>query len=399
MSASSSTVTIGPPSTGTFQAGDQFTDALGSIFRCARTGSPGLWNAQTALGSLAIPANEIVFGTGPSIGSSPNLTYEEAGPNAGRLFINTLTGTTPIGSVSTTQATPAKVAIYGVTGVQASNAQGGDVDIWGGYGTVAGGTTRGGDVNIWGGNTGGGPTAIGGCVNIFGGDSAGVGGMVEIIGGGTGATGGAITIDGGPGAAQGGTVTIEGGTGASFAGLLTLRGGPSSGAGQGGGVLIEAGAAGTANNGALVQITGGVSGLTTGLGGAVLIDGGISGTVSGTGGDVQTRGGAGQGIGDGGTVFITGGQSGPGATGNGGDVRIGSGSPTSTSGDGGNVEITAREASGAGTDGGIRFLTGVGSTERFEIRGDGAWELAGVVGAAGLRLTSNGAGLPPTWQA
>ena len=127
---------------------------------------------------VAEDANQIVYGTGPDIDSDPDFTYTSAvDGNDGQLFINTITGTGSQGSVSST--TPAKVAIYGVRFLGVANGTGGDVDIWGGYGTSTAGIATGGNVNIWGGFAVG-PNAFGGDLNLLGGTGVTGAGDVNI---------------------------------------------------------------------------------------------------------------------------------------------------------------------------------------------------------------------------
>jgi len=78
----------------------------------------------------------------------------------------------------------------------------------------------------------------------------------------------------------------------------------------------------------------------------------------------------------------------------GGILALTAGAATGT-GTGGNVNITAG-TSPSGTNGSFRVTTN--AIERFEIRGDGGWEVGGSQGTAEQVITSNGSGTPPTWQ-
>lgn len=320
-------------------------------------------------GSVAEPADQIVFGTGASVTSDPDLTYVQAvNGNDGRFFLNTLTGIGPIPSVSTTQATPGRVAIFGVRGVQAAIALGGRVDIWGGYATVGTVSGTGGAVNIWGGNTGGGPAPqVGGAVNIIGGDTPGTanttGGKVDIIGG-SGRGGGAVDVDGGPGpGGTGGNLNLRGGDG-DTGGETRLEGGDGS-VNEGGRIFILAGIS-AGGNGASVAIEGSDAGGATSGGGQVSLQSGDGGATSGTAGSLLLYAGAAPGSGDGGLAELRGGAS---VSGNGGHVSIQSGDGV--------------------VDGSIKLV--IPATGDLQINTD--------PGAAGEVLTSQGAAVPPVWAA
>lgn len=82
-------------------------------------------------------------------------------------------------------------------------------------------------------------------------------------------------------------------------------------------------------------------------------------------------------------------------SGNGGSLTISAGAG-GTTGDGGNVNINGGTIT-SGTPGSVIIHTA--GTERLEIAGNGEWQVSGSVGTAGYALTSNGAGVSPTWQA
>lgn len=340
-------------------------------------------------GGGSAPANEIVYGTGPSIDSDADFTYvSTTNGNDGQFFVNTQTGIGAQGSVQST--TPAKVAIYGVTWPGGAGT-GGAVDIWGGY-AVSSADAVGGPVNIWGGYVGGGPVGTGGTVNILGGTAGGTGGNVNITGGGgsnagevnitggtstTGGPAGNVVITGGTctGQGDGGFVTITAGTGnpgngqpvtitASNAansgggpkpgGAITLNTGDggqgtSNIAGAGGNLVILLGdgaqnlqdlANNIAGAGGNINVTFGVGGYAENpTNGAGTADGGAAGSMTLTGAagggasltDGSSSGNATGGVGTSITIL----------SGNGGNSSITSGSGTSTAGDGGGIVLTA----------------------------------------------------------
>lgn len=96
----------------------------------------------------------------------------------------------------------------------------------------------------------------------------------------------------------------------------------------------------------------------------------------------------------GGYISITGGDA---TLGNGGEVQITGGNGGSGGSDnGGSITISSGSGASAGLSGVVTFSTN--GTSRLSIDGFGAWILGGSSGTSGQILTSNGAGLAPTWQ-
>lgn len=309
----------------------------------------------------------------------------------GKLFINTLTGTGPIGNI--VSATPGLVSIFGA-GSATLGVTAGNVEIWGGY-AAGGAPASGGAVRIWGGGGGGGP-AVGGDINLIGGEADGNPGDVTIIGGTAtvAGNGGAVQIDGAPGfgtgARMGGAVAISAGDGVDTGrgGDTNLLAGNGSTTGRGGIVTISAGIA-TSAIGGLVLINGG-SVQTTGVGGRIQLLTGDGGAASDAGGDIWLLVGQGNNVGASGNIYVNstdglapaalstespglvamfgiggqgvtagefeihGGLSQGGATGDGGNILLESGSTTATNGDGGDIFLTVGTGNGSGVDGAIR---------------------------------------------
>jgi len=83
MSAYSSNVTIGPPTSGRYQDGDTFTDATGTRFTCVSSGSPGRWDAlgenPTNFGWWQVPEGYSLhddFGMHIDLGGGVHITKE-----------------------------------------------------------------------------------------------------------------------------------------------------------------------------------------------------------------------------------------------------------------------------------------------------------------------------------
>ncbi len=230
--------------------------------------TPGLAFGDGDTGWFELSDDELTL----SVGGTVQQTFDVDG----KLFINTITGVGPIGSI--VSATPADVIIF-AAGSATAGVDGGNVDIWGGYANGTG-VPKGGDVRIWGGG-GGGSNPEGGDVNIFGGDAPGPGGDLVLRGGNTTASG------------VGGPVFITGGeSSSSFApGAVNITGGEAT--------------ANFTQAGGDVNITGGLSGSQdTAVGGAVTIAGGTSGATNGVGGDLNLNAGAGTGSGADGQVIV-----------------------------------------------------------------------------------------------
>ncbi len=199
-------------------------------------------------------------------------------------------------------------------------------------------------------------------------------------------TGIGITIEGdkGTGTGAGGAVTLLGGdpgatiTPPELGGRVNLL--TSTGAWSTGNIVLNTGNS-TAN--------GFQSGSVQILTGTAVAAGGVTGSVEIATGDDNLSGGAsgdlsfttGLGYNGSGTVTLESGESSNGAS---GGVIIASGDAGSGSGD-----ITLRIGTGVSADGSINLV--------FPAAGD--LQINGSAGTAGLALTSNGAGLPPTWGA
>lgn len=150
-----------------------------------------------------------------------------------------------------------------------------------------------------------------------------------------------------------------------------IRGASNSGTGAGASVYLYSGSSADGDGGTLYLIS------SPGVG------------TDRSGGILQLQSGAATGIGTGGSVNLT---AGAGVSGAGGDITITAGS--SSAGNTGNISLRT-QASGA-TPGYFRVSTN--GVERLKITGAGEWQLAGSGGTSGNILTSNGPGVPPTWQ-
>ncbi len=359
--------------------------------------------ASTAINPTLIPFNTTVAtGIGGVSGEVAiiigSASQQTVGAD-GKLFVNTLTGTGPIGSI--VSATPGLVSMFGA-GTATNSIDGGAVEIWGGYAAGVSGSPQGGRVGIWGGGGGGGE-AIGGNVEVFGGSADLIPGAVLIAGGvaNTSGAGGLVSMIGGAGVSQsGGLARVIGGAGdgTGGGGLVIITGGASGAgatgsgaravisggaslatAGDGGRVDIDGGDGnGVTGDGGEIRITGGEAGggATTGVGGNVVIAGGINngggdgssvsitgGLATGTsvGGAVSMQGSAGGGAANGGVASITAGDSGGGATGDGGAVTVEAGASLATNGNGGDVNIITGAGAGSGVAGLINFTGEVGT--------------------------------------
>lgn len=184
-------------------------------------------------------------------------------------------------------------------------------------------------------------------------------------------------VGGSNAAGTGGQITVRGGgtTGAGNAGgLASVRGGiPTDGVG-GAVELIAANGAGTNRGGGAVTITSG-TGIGTAGGGSINVQAGTGGAGGASGGAIAIQGGPAVGGAAGGSISLIAGLS-----------------PSSVAG---NVNLTGGTTT-SGTAGSVRATTG--GVERFEIRGDGGFEIAGSQGTAGQVLTSGGAGVVPSWS-
>lgn len=364
------------PSTG--GSGSQFLLDVGTV--AASTANPIRIRAQanniltvTNVGVVTLQGADTGTGSAITIRGGNSSTAATAGANA-----------TVQGGTSGTSGTGGVVAITG--GIGGTTGVGGAVNITGGAGgtvsgnagavLVRGGTPvdgNGGNATLQG-STGVGTNRNGGSVTVAAGfaTGSGTGGAVAVTAGqnSTNGPGGTLSISAGNGAANlaaGGTLTITGGQGHP-GGAVTITGGQSTSATLAGG------------NASLV---GGPGSGTGGAPGNALIQGGVG--FVGAGGSTTVQGGFGSG--DGGPVFILGGTTG-GSTGAGGAVSITGGAGTGTNQNGGNVTITAGAKTGSGTDGIINLV----------IPATGDLRINSSAGSAAQVLTSNGPGLPPTWQ-
>lgn len=138
-------------------------------------------------------------------------------------------------------------------------------------------------------------------------------------------------------------------------------------------------------------------------GGHAMVVGGPAGGEFGKAGDAQIRGGSGDWIN--GQVIIDGGTNFDAALGcstaAGGNVRIAAGAAQGATSihHGGSVSISGGRAEGAGSPGTVQIFTD--ETTRIVYAPTGAWLLGPTMnpGTAGQVLTSNGEGMPPTWDA
>jgi len=379
-------------------ATDSFTTTTGTNL----TIHPGAASNATAVG------NTLTVSGGPGGGTSGAggaVTIQGGIATSGAGGAVTIAGRVGVGTnqdggnVSITAGNPTGTGTAGAVTISSGALQGagtpGNINILAGNGN---GSTTGGQILIRGGS--GGTSGNGAQVTVtggLGGSTSGNGGSVLIQGGQTfGGAGGVVTVQGNNGVGTnqaGGGVTIKGGsaTGSGAAGLtrvvgatgatnetpgaVSIEGGPAQGSSLGGQVVIIGGTAAGVGAGGQVSISGGTGGSTSGVGGEVLIRGGLP--VSGAGGPVNITG-----------------RDGVGTNQNGGAITLTGGAATG-SGSGGNISFIAGP-SPSGTDGSIIFTTD--GTERFEIRGNGGWEVGGLQGTSGQVLTSNGANTPPTWS-
>jgi hypothetical protein len=315
-------------------------------------------------GAIAFPLNEIVFGTGASVTSDPDFTYNIA---TGAFFVNTTDGL--VGSVAV-----ANPDVVGIFGADATAGSGGGIAITSGSPQVAGNDS--GTIRI---QTG---------TNTVSGNS----GDFEIKTGdvATGNSGGILLNTGSvSGVGNGGDINIQAGTG-----------GVTSG--DGGNLLLQSGAPSSDGAGGDITITAADSQVGNFEGGDINITGG-KGSGTETGGDVIISAGGATGTGDGGAARLRGGPGGT-TSGTGGIISIISGLPIE--GDGGQVTIQATSGVGTNRSGGTILIrpgdktgTGIAGPILLDFPTTSELQLNTDPGAAGEVITSQGPNLPPVWGA
>lgn len=209
------------------------------------------------------------------------------------------------------------------------------------------------------------PTAAGGNASLSGGTGPTAGGAVSLVAGDANvATGAQIRALGatqtGDDVYTGGAVTLAGGVGDGGAsgGIVITAGARGTAAGSAAGTVTMAAGSGGAGNaaGGLTTVLGGAGGATGGVGGALALSGGAAQGGNSLGGAASLTGGAGVGSGDGGGTSAVGGRAL--GSGNGGVLAV-YGGDADGAGDGGAVEITGGFSS-AGTGGAVIISAGTG---------------------------------------
>jgi hypothetical protein len=234
----------------------------------ATTGDGGIVSIKSGDGFFQGAGGDILVEVGSGGAAGPG--------TSGNLFVNTLTGLNAAAGLQV--PIPGLVSIYGIG--RSGSGPAGNLELWGGYASGAGGGSIGGDAIMWGGGQGGG-AGEGGDAAIIGGESDTQPGDARVIGGvaTTGGTGGAAIVAGGAG------------FGTNFGGgLARVDGGLGIGTGNGGQANLLGGGSGSG---------------ATGDGGNAEVVGGASNATDGNGGDVVIQSGAGAGGGDAGEIIVS----------------------------------------------------------------------------------------------
>jgi len=329
----------------------------------------------TVYPAIAQPLNQIVYGTGASITSEADFTWNPATDTMMVGGVGDL-GTITNGDGGTIEFDSGIVRLTGdngdfieigasinITGV--AGALGSTVTITSGNATLAG---TGGNAILTAGS--GGDTGIAGTTTISGGAggaTSGDGGLVTIQGGiPTDGAGGAVTIAGrdaaGVGDYTGGAVNITSGnsTGTTDGSNVNVTAGDATGSdGNGGTVVLQGGLGfdeGIGGGVTLIAGDGGSAGLGS-IGGSINLTGGNGGAVDGAGGNIALTSGNAVGTSLGGYVHVTGGNGD--TTGAGGDISLTGGAGGVVSGDGGQINLVGGDATNLGAGGGVQLESGI----------------------------------------
>lgn len=341
---------------------DSVSGSAGDVLTSNGAGTPPTWTAPAV---ASAPANEVVFGTGAGITSSPQMLFF---PPSGTFLLfggpSAAPGPITLSAASNTTAAGVGGGITLIAGTGATSGSGGALSLAAGEG---GATGAGGTLQV---NAGtGGAVGAGGAGIIeggFGGLTSGAGGAITVRGGAaqTDGDGGAVNITGRAGLGTnraGGNVTITAGarTGTGLAGVINLVI-PATGELRVNGVAGTAGQVLT-SNGALVAPTWQTIALPSGFGPVLGANGSCAApTYSFTSSP------------DSGMFYDPAGV---------GSVIIG---------DDNCVDSIAIGAS---------ITVRTNSVTRHVYSNTGEWLIGGTAGTAGQGIVSNGAGTPPTWQA
>jgi hypothetical protein len=237
--------------------------SVGTAGQVLESAGPGLPPAWATAGSTAIPLNEVAYGTGPSITSSPNMTFvgSELVLGVGNTLQLTIAGQVATGSQDLQLIGGSPVA-SGRNYINLSNF-GTGIDMFGWTGT--GGSSNGGHINLTGGDGDTGTNGNGGPINLVAGNGGGTGlaGNIQLVAGqtavGNGGAASLIAGNGGTTSGAGGAATVEAGSAPTdgVGGVVSLIAGDAAGADQAGGsiFIITGNPTGVGASGNIIQET------------------------------------------------------------------------------------------------------------------------------------------------